>query len=1484
MHSRPPHFVTLALLVLWSCKSGSSTPDADPSPEITPETTAGTTAPEQVPAAAERVPLGPAGPAILLGAPGRGTAFEPIAKRSDWQPLRVAVDTPYQIFEGQGTYVHVAAWALDGTPAAGATVFSRGTEVGTTDEHGTLVFVYPPPDSPGGSGSATGFSNIAVVAEDRCGEVPFNPYSRTPSFASDHLYVHTDRGVYRPGETIHVRTLGWHLAEDYGPLAAKEVEYVLRADAGETIGAAKRTTDEFGVAAVDFVLPPTVAEGLYHLDVSHGTERGSARLQVKNFKPPTIRIEHTIGRFITPVQGELAFEVGLFPGTGGEFGTGKIVASARAGKRERARVESTVKGSGPHPLRFDRTKLAALASALSEGEYAEIVLTIRDDRGREDTLTRDLRFVTNPWVAVLETDKDQYTTGEPVEIVAKVSDLDGVPLREGEVELVVDGGSPLTATTDASGMARFSLEMGNRNLPVELRIADVTNPIARTTLSWTAPKAMRSHIAEPIISEGGEASVVVRFPSNIVPVEKVVHLDVVDTSGALVNAVLLPIEQEDGAPVARGTFRAPSWGSMLLTFFALGRDGTARADDPGAIGLLTEGQNLVVQPDRELEILLDGLPETARPGSTLQVTATIRDPKGLPVEAALGAAIVDQRVIALKDPLEITPMDRFYNPELRTMSLTGSKMLTWPVVSRNWGGHRHDIALPPFSFKDGGEPNACSFSREPSRGGGGLLGLFGSGKGGGGVATEGAAPPPAMSAKSAPAGAAFEEAPAEEPEPDADVMARPGRDEDARTAAPPKLEITVRTNLPDTSLWAPKLRGTGSIAFEAKLPDTVGPQELMVVASDKAGGVGVARKSIQQKLPLWAEIDLPARLTAADRVSLPVTVHNHTGKTGTFTVELALDGATTDRVDGLKVETAGTTMATLTVAPTSSGTVPYRLSVRGAGHQDVVEGTLRVVPAGVPERTVVRGSVSRTSPWKHAWTVAPDEIGTSAFLRVSFPGVTTAFVGADALASLAAHGPLGLGGNLLASARVLRHARATDTAASRVAEIEARVIRGVAQANGLARSDGAFGYWRNGKPSAFVTAFVLEGLLEARAVGLPVDDRVIQRAASWLVSDLGHANLASTDDIAFWEGTTEVVRMAVTADVFVALARMPDELRTPEIKRAREALRDRFAAYVEGAELDALVAGRAIEGLAAFGSLDREAARRAIRRLSSLRDRGHWEPTWFHAWGGRVEATGAMIVAMNAVDPEGFAAELRDATRWLLATRDAWGLWHNERGTAAAIAGLLAHGALPHEVAGTITVRLDGREVERIEIDPSDPFMSTIALAHLSLSDALAPGGHTVEIDYGGALEPTVELVTTRWLAGSNRTAQGGPAEAERIEVSGPSALAVGETGTLEIAWTLADARRIGTVLVPVTAGLEIDLADLERTLGAGDGPADVRVTEHGLSLLVPPGREHGTMRIPVVGRRAGTDALVLGLRSVDREGAMSTLAAAAGPVRIDAR
>src|SRR5690554_4680362 len=100
MPMKVPYLVLCALVVLAACSTGGehgSTRGESPEDVPTPRTT------------------GPRGERILIGHP----AAEPPRKLSSFAPipggkagLLTVVDTPYEIFEDQGTYVHVAAWRL----------------------------------------------------------------------------------------------------------------------------------------------------------------------------------------------------------------------------------------------------------------------------------------------------------------------------------------------------------------------------------------------------------------------------------------------------------------------------------------------------------------------------------------------------------------------------------------------------------------------------------------------------------------------------------------------------------------------------------------------------------------------------------------------------------------------------------------------------------------------------------------------------------------------------------------------------------------------------------------------------------------------------------------------------------------------------------------------------------------------------------------------------------------------------------------------------------------------------------------------------------------------------------------------------------------------------------------------------------------------------------------------------------------------------
>src|SRR5687768_12313315 len=76
------------------------------------------------------------------------------------KPLFVVIDTPYEIWSGMGSYVHVVAYRADFQPAAGAKVYAGGRCAGVADEHGTLVFRNVPR---GGEGEGQGQNVRAVL-------------------------------------------------------------------------------------------------------------------------------------------------------------------------------------------------------------------------------------------------------------------------------------------------------------------------------------------------------------------------------------------------------------------------------------------------------------------------------------------------------------------------------------------------------------------------------------------------------------------------------------------------------------------------------------------------------------------------------------------------------------------------------------------------------------------------------------------------------------------------------------------------------------------------------------------------------------------------------------------------------------------------------------------------------------------------------------------------------------------------------------------------------------------------------------------------------------------------------------------------------------------------------------------------------------------------------------------------------------------------
>jgi len=1407
--------------------------------------------------------------------------------------VHLVLDTPYQIFSKVGTYVHVAAYLDKFAPASGARVYVDGKLKGRCDVNGAFVFRDVPDTKGGGYGGSHPIVVVAGTGAGRSkGGATYSAYGRTHSFERANLYVYTDRGVFSPGETIHVRAFAWRLRGDYRPFNDAPVNVLLRKD-GKVLSGGRVMTDKMGVAWLDMPLPSTTPEGPYELAVEHLGERSTARLQVKRMVAPVVKIDHTLPRFLTRDANDLAFEVTLASATGERFATGSVTIKGLDPKGVAVFTETrAVTGGGPHKFSIDQESVKKLRDGFADDQTAAVIIEVTDgSTGRKDELRRDLRISRAPYRLVVETDRNEHVTGETVKVVVHATDLEQAPAIGHEVEIKVNmGGGPgtektFTSKTDGDGLAKATFTMPAAWVNIDASLVKAKTVHGYGYVSNSPPRAMFGDVAAPVVTERAKTPIEVKFPSNYVPSEKVVHADVVDSSGALIHSFLVPITKEHGEWVAKGTFPAPSWGSMLITLFAIGVDKT-KVGDPNAIGLLTDGANLPVTASRPISVTLKA-PASALPGETVTVDVSLKGPeldkaKSDPRPMALGASISEDAFLALLDPLEHTPTQVLYNPERKVMATTGSQILTWPVVQKTWGTWNYDIALPPFGFRPGGLPMKM-------KGGGyaagddldslGYGGLGGTGSGSGYSAGGGSyksksadvggskAPMPSPTATAKPSAAAPPPPPTS-PKPDAKKMAKDEAYLPAGTEAAPKeaekkgekhhgkggheeVAITIRTDFSPTSLWLPEMilpaPGSGKehplAHFLAKLPDSITTQRVTVVATDDRGAIGIGRATIKVDQDLSVRSDLPAVLTQGDEVEVGVAVRNARKEAATGTVSLVSTG----------IAILGTASSPITVAANSSSAVKFRVKAQAAGsvpftvsfvesrpidskvtgplRDDREERKLWVTPKGAPIEARVDSTLVGGKAFAFEVDRSKDDVHVEADLSIAFPSAVPLIEGLEELADDSYMGVDPDASRLLATIALEGYMIRTHAPVSSIARIHERLQLATTSLLLQQQPDGGWG-WRwdtwaatqglGSGSSPYATTHALQALAKIRDTDIPVPDLAISQGRSYLLNNLDQDGEVDVSNVAFWEGDGASKKRAATMAAFQAIAATErgHKLYGHEMTKM-DALVKKAEAIAKGgpgAE-DPLTLSSAVLGLhlhakaAGKAALERDTILQGTQALLASYRGGYWEPSWFHAWGGRIEATRGVIELLSTVAPGVYDADLHDAVSFVLATRPSWGAWHNAWGTAAAIEALTFLDPTPPEKAGaTVAISVDQKLVRTVKIDADDPFVSAASLRSVDLSSYLSVGKHEVRIAYDGSLSVPASVTLKRWNAATK--VEGLGVKIDRALSA--ETIPVGGTTSASIKITSAAAHAEMVVKIPLGPGLSVDARAMEALVRAG--------------------------------------------------------------------
>ncbi|MBN1486274.1 MAG: Ig-like domain-containing protein [Anaerolineae bacterium] len=460
-------------------------------------------------------------------------------------------------------------------------------------------------------------------------------------------------------------------------------------------------------------------------------------------------------------------------------------------------------------------------------------------------------------------------------------------------------------------------------------------------------------------------------------------------------------------------------------------------------------------------------------------------------------------------------------------------------------------------------------------------------------------------------------------------------------------QVEVRQEFPDTAFWDAYVAtdDTGAAQISFPLPDSLTTWVVDARAVTAETQVGQATAEILVTKPLLVRPVTPRFFVQGDRAQVGAIVHNNTGQDLEVTVVLTADGATVDGAGGqvLPVPNGGKARVVWTILLTEnvSGTV-LTFAASGGEYRDVVRPTVGTADdqGALPVYAYVSPDVVRTvgvmdeAGSRLEAVVVPEDAGEGSNIQVQLNGSLASalptslwYLEHRELASTEA-----LVSRFLPSIYTYRVMQELDTGTPEL-EQQTRevVVDALDRLYARQNMDGGWGWWQSDS-HMYMTAYTVLGLVEAQRAGFVVPENNLQRALVYL-----------SDTLAGSLDTNE--RAASQTFVLYVLAEAGYPW-PPKVETTLYYARDEMT-----------VLGRAYLALA-FGRVNPENPQ-LVTLLEELNadaeisaSGAHWENNDSRYLGTDVLATAAVVDLMARFDTAN--PLVPQAVRWLMVARDGW--------------------------------------------------------------------------------------------------------------------------------------------------------------------------------------------------------------------------------------
>jgi type II secretory pathway pseudopilin PulG len=445
------------------------------------------------------------------------------------------------------------------------------------------------------------------------------------------LMVSSDKPVYQPGQTIHLRSLALR-RPDLKPVAGRDVSFSIADPKGNVIYRQRGVTSRFGIASADCALADEILEGAYQVSCQVGDTASELTVDIQRYVLPKFKVEVSFDKpyYLPGERLTGTVHAQYFFGKPVDNGDVEVVIEqgALAGARLSS-MQARTDAGGAAPFEFVLPERLNASEREAEDARVTVVATVRDAAGQEQKKNETCVVAARPIRIEVIPEGGTLVEGVPNRVYLLATYADG---RPAQVRIAISGQAQ-EAETDELGVATVELTPQTSRILWTLRAADAQGREGKRDMTLEAGAASNDFLLQPdkAVYGGGET---IHLTALGRAGNEPVFVDLIKDGQTLLTTM---VGMQEGRGETDFDVSADLFGTIELCAY--------RYSSAGEV--IRKRRVLYVHQVHDIRIgVTQNLPEY-RPGQRARLRFKLTDSSGKPLPGALSLAAVDEAVFSI---------------------------------------------------------------------------------------------------------------------------------------------------------------------------------------------------------------------------------------------------------------------------------------------------------------------------------------------------------------------------------------------------------------------------------------------------------------------------------------------------------------------------------------------------------------------------------------------------------------------------------------------------------------------------------------------------------------------------------------------------------------------------------------------------------------------------------------------------------------------